>query len=68
MFDYIQKFLVEALKALFKGLVDCSYIICLVTACLSILLYVGGCKKAGKAISISIIIYFLLSALAGEIK
>lgn len=68
MVEYIQEFLIDCLKAIFKGLVSTSYLICLVVACLSVLLYVGGCKKAGKGVSISIIIYVLLSAFAGEMK
>lgn len=71
MVDYI----VDALKefvswcfiSLFKGLVKWSYIICLITACVGILLYIGGCKKAGRAVSVSIIIYVLLAALGGEL-
>ena len=63
-----KKVLQEALKSVFEGIVNSSYIICLTVAMISILLYVCGQKKAGKYVSISIVIYVLLQALKGAIK
>ncbi len=55
--------LINLLKALFNGLVQSSFWICLIVCMISLLLYVGGQRKAGKGISISIILYILFQAL-----
>lgn len=54
---------VKAIKFLFKGIIKGSFWICLIACMISLLLYVGGERKAGKGISISIILYVLLQAL-----
>lgn len=54
---------VKLVKFLFNGLIKGSFWICLIACLISLLLYVGGQRKAGKGISISLIIYVLLQAL-----
>lgn len=68
MVDYLVGLIVDLLKAIFRGVVNCSYLICLCWACIAILLYIAGCKRAGKHVSIALIIYVLLAALGGEMK
>lgn len=68
MVDYILGLGVDLFKGIFKGVVNCSYLICLCWACISILLYIAGCKKAGRHVSAALIIYVLLAALGGEMK
>ena len=54
---------VKAIKFLFEGLIKGSFCICLIACIISLLLYVCGERKAGKGMSISIILYVLLQAL-----
>lgn len=56
---------VKLMKFLFVGLIKGSFWICLISCLISLLLYVGGQRKAGKGISISFILYVLLQALRG---
>lgn len=51
-------------KWLFNGVLYASYPVCLTISIISVILYIGGFKNSGKYASISIIIYFLLQALA----
>lgn len=64
----MKKLLGELLKAILEGLVSSSYIICLSVAMIAIILYVCGCKKAGRYVSISIVTYILLQALKGALN
>ncbi|WP_111930531.1 hypothetical protein [Clostridium tertium] len=63
----MKKLLGEFLKAVLEGLVSSSYIICLIVAMIAIILYILGCKKAGKYVSVSIVTYILLQALKGAL-
>ena len=64
----MKKLLEELLKVILEGLVSSSYIICLTVAMISIILYICGCKKSGKYVSISIVTYILLQALKGALN
>lgn len=50
------------------GIIDNSYMICLIICLLALLLYVAGQRKAGKYVSISFVVYFTLQALRSFIK
>lgn len=68
MGDKIVGFAKDILKSLALGIIDNSYWLCLATCLLAIILYVSGQRKAGKYISISIVVYVLLQALKGVVK
>lgn len=51
-----------------KGIIDSSFEICLTIAIISLILYICGKRKAGKYVTISIGIYFILQSLRGLIK
>lgn len=53
------------LKWIAIGLINSSYIICLTACFIALLLYIAGLKKAGKYISVSFVIYFILQAIKG---
>lgn len=61
----MKEILKECLICILEGVVNSSYIICLSVAMLSIIFYICGCKKSGKYISVSIVVYILLQALKG---
>ncbi len=56
----IKKFFVNKGINLALSIIDCSYWICLFVCMFAIILYVAGQKKAGKYVSLSFIIYFLM--------
>lgn len=56
---------IKLLKFLANGLIKGSFWICLIACLISLLMYVGGERKAGKGISISVIIYVLLQTIKG---
>lgn len=58
----------NSLKWIARGVIDNSYMICLIICLLALLLYIAGQRKAGKYVSISFIIYFTLQALKGFVK
>lgn len=61
-------FILESLiTSLLKLFINCSYFICLSACLLSLILYIGGLKKARKYIPISFIIYFLCQSIKGVI-
>lgn len=64
----ITKFLVQLLKSIGLGIINNSYWICLAVCMIALILYVAGQRKAGKYISISFIIYFILESLRGFVK
>ena len=45
------------------GIINGSYWICLTACLLALILYIAGQKKAGKYVSISFVIYFILQAI-----
>lgn len=57
-----QKAIGGLVKWVISGIINSSYWICLIAALLALILYVAGMKKAGKYISISFILYFILQA------
>lgn len=59
----IRDFIIEGLKCIAIGLLDTSYYICLFVAIIGIILYIAGCKKAGKYVSISLVLYILSESL-----
>lgn len=64
----IKKFALGLGKDIALGLIDSSYWICLFVCMFAIILYVAGQKKAGKYVSLSFIIYFLLQSLKLGLK
>lgn len=57
MLDIMKDFILSGLKCIALGILNSSYYICLFTSLLGIILYVAGCKKAGKYVSVSLILY-----------
>lgn len=53
------------LKWIFMGIVNGSYWICLVACLIALLLYIAGQRKAGKYVTISFVVYFILQAIKG---
>lgn len=51
-----------------RGIIDNSYEICLIVAIISLILYIAGKRKAGKYVTISFALYFILQSLRGLIK
>lgn len=60
--------IVNSFKWMGRGIIDNSYIICLTVCLLALLLYISGQRKAGKYVSLSFVIYFVLQALRGFVK
>ncbi len=56
----IKNFFVNKGVDLALGIIDISYWICLFVCLIAIILYVSGLKKAGKYVSISFVVYFLM--------
>lgn len=55
------------LKWIGLGIINSSYWICLVACLIALLLYIAGERKAGKYVSISFVVYFILQAIKGAI-
>lgn len=53
------------LKWIGLGIINSSYWICLTACLLALILYIAGQKKAGKYVSISVVIYVVLQAIKG---
>ena len=49
-------------------IIDSSYWVCLFTCMFAIILYVAGMKKAGKYVSISFVVYFMLQCFKVGLK
>ncbi len=58
--SYVKNKAINFIFSLLKDFVSFSYWICLFIAIISTILYVAGLKKAGKYVSVSMVIYFLL--------
>lgn len=58
--ESIKASFINWLKNLGLAFISQSYLICLGMACICLLLYIAGDRKAGKYVTISIIIYALL--------
>ena len=63
MADKIQSILIELIKKISISIINNSYYICLVICFLALILYIAGIKKAGKYVSVTFIIYFVLQSL-----
>lgn len=55
-------------KSILFGVINYSYWICLFVSIVGIMLYIAGCKKAGRAVSVSIVVYILFQALRMAIE
>lgn len=63
MLSTIKNIIIDTLKWISLGIIDNSYWICLFICLAALILYIAGQKKAGKYVSISFIIYFVLQCL-----
>lgn len=59
--------IINFLKWVALGLINGSYWICLVACLIALLLYIIGERKAGKYVTISFAVYFILQAIKGAI-
>lgn len=59
----LREFIIEGLKSLGMGVIKSSYWICLIICLSALILYIAGQKKAGKYVSISFIVYFILQCM-----
>ncbi|MDU5111160.1 MAG: hypothetical protein E6248_11980 [Clostridium sp.] len=58
----LKQSIVNFLKWIGLGIINGSYWICLIACLIALLLYIVGQRKAGKYVSISFVIYFILQA------
>ncbi|MGY5241185.1 hypothetical protein [Clostridium tertium] len=63
MLNTIKNIIIDTLKWIASGIIDNSYWICLFICLAALILYIAGQKKAGKYVSISFIVYFVLQCL-----
>lgn len=63
MLNTIKNIIIGTLKWIALGMIDNSYWICLFICLAALILYIAGQKKAGKYVSISFIVYFVLQCL-----
>lgn len=68
MTEGLQAAVSNLLKWIGRGVINSSYWICLTCCLLALVLYIAGQRKAGKYVSISFVIYFILQSLKGVIK
>jgi hypothetical protein len=66
--ESFQSLITNFLKWMARGVIDNSYMICLIVCLLALALYVAGQRKAGKYVSISFVVYFILQSLKGFVK
>jgi hypothetical protein len=66
--ESLNTFFINSLKWIARGIIDNSYLICMITCLLALALYVGGQRKAGKYVSISFVIYFILQSIKVFVK
>lgn len=64
----IKKIFMDLGKDTALALINSSYWICLFVCMFAIILYVAGLKRAGKYVSISFIVYFLLQCFKVGLK
>lgn len=58
---------ISLLKWIAMGIINGSYWICLVACLIALLLYIAGERKAGKYVTISFAVYFILQAIKGAL-
>lgn len=56
---------ISLLKWIAMGIINGSYWICLVACLIALLLYIAGERKAGKYVTISFVVYFILQSIKG---
>lgn len=66
--DQIKTGILEIIKWGVLGIIDNSFYFCLMASLIALLLYIAGQKKAGKYVTTSFIIYFILQALGQAIR
>lgn len=65
---FINDFFINIGQDIALAIIDSSYWICLFTCMFAIILYVAGMKKAGKYVSISFVVYFMLQCFKVGLK
>ncbi|MEG2289668.1 MAG: hypothetical protein RSC24_06840 [Clostridium sp.] len=68
MLDGVKEAILGLLEWIALGIIDNSYWICLLAGIIGLLLYIAGQKRAGKYVSGSLIIYFILQAFGQAIR
>lgn len=66
--DSMKEKLLEGSKWLAAVIIDSSYSICLTVAIVGLIFYCAGYKKGAKAVTLSLIIFFVLQAIKVVIK
>lgn len=66
--DKISDFAIYIFKSIGKFALESSDIVCPIICLIALAFYIGGNRKAGKYVSGSFILYFILQALRGFIK
>lgn len=68
MLDGLKEAILGFLEWVALGIIDNSYWICLIVSIIALLMYISGQRKAGKYVSGSLIIYFILQSLGIAIR
>jgi hypothetical protein len=66
--ESFHSFFTNIFKRVAIGVIDNSYMICMVICLLALALYIGGQRKAGKYVGGSFVIYYILQALRVFVK
>lgn len=61
--DNMKEKFIEGVKWLSINIINSSYIICLSVAMVGLIFYLSGYKKGAKAVTLSLIIFFVLQAI-----
>ena len=59
--------IINFLKWIALGIINGSYWICLAACPIASLIYIAGERKAGKYVTISFVVYFILQAIKGAL-
>ena len=65
--DGVKNSIVSSVKWLSLVIIDSSYTICLTVAIVGLIFYIAGYKKAAKAVTLSLIVFFVLQAIKAVI-
>lgn len=68
MLDGLKDAVVGLLEWVSLGIIDNSYWVCLIVGIVALIMYISGQRKAGKYVSASLIIYFILQSLGIAIR
>lgn len=68
LLDGFKDAILGLLKWIALGIIDNSYWICLIAGIIGLLMYIAGQRKAGKYVSGSLIVYFILQSLGKAIR